>query len=110
MRIGAAGRADAADANEDDTSPPSPALLVMGVVVAGGGGALQYVSARHFADNPSSSVGWLALSSVGSLTSELGGALTAFWGWRLGENHFAFDRAGGVPIQERRSMALTAVA
>jgi len=79
-------------------------------VTAVGGGALQYTSAHHFANNPEASFGWLALGSVGGIVSEVGGAVTAYWGWRLGENHLAFDRASGGPVKERRSMALIALA
>jgi len=112
LALGAARRAaaDEAGAAEEASSPPSAALLVFGVTIAVGGGALQYYAAHRFVSNASASPGWLALSSVGALTAELGGVVTAYWGWRLGENHFLFDRAGAGPIKERRSMALTAVA
>jgi hypothetical protein len=109
--LGAARRAAADDssASEEAAAPPSPALLVFGIATAVGGGALQYVAARHFADNVEASAGWLALSGVGGLTSEIGGAVAAYWGWRLGENHFAFDRAAGGTSKERRSLGLTSL-
>src|SRR3954466_9137415 len=94
----------------EPVSPPSPAILVSGIVLAAGGGAIQYFSAKHFADNAAAGAGWLVLGSVGGLTSEVGGALAAYWGWRLGENAFAVDTSTGAPIKERRSLALAAIA
>jgi len=111
IALGSAGRAAADEEPAPaEGAPPSAAWLVFGVAVAAGGGALQYYGAHRYARDAQASGGWLALSSLGGLTAEVGGALTAYWGWRLGENHFAFDRASGGPIKERRSLALGALA
>ena len=113
--IGSHGRlARAADQKEIDAraaEPPSLLLPILGVALAGAGTYLNYEVSRRLADgeencfDPGSGCYWGVVGAP--VLAMSGGALVAFYGWRLGEHHAWRDlRAGG----EMKSTRGTAIA
>jgi hypothetical protein len=101
-----AGPARAQESNE----PPSAAWPVVGGLVAAGGAALVYRQARQARTGDPSCLRldggcfWLGLG--GTLGEEAGGALIAYWGWRLGERAYALD--SGKDVSGMRTFGLVA--
>lgn len=107
--VGAASPASAAPDPADDEGP-SLAWPVLGVAVAAGGAALVYHHAKRARTGEPGCLrfdgGCLWLGLAGTLVEEAGGAMVAYWGWRLGQRAFARD--GTRDVSTMRTLGLVA--
>lgn len=103
----------AADQREIDAraaEPPSVVLPILGVVMAGAGTYLNYEVSRQLADgdencfDPGAGCYWGVVGAP--LLALTGGALVAFYGWRLGEHHAWRDARAGGEMKSTRGTAL----
>jgi hypothetical protein len=89
---------------------PSVVLPILGVVMAGAGMYLNYEVAGRLADgdencfDPGSGCYWGVVGAP--LLALTGGALVAFYGWRLGEHHAWRDKRAGGEMKSTRGSAL----
>lgn len=106
--LSAASRARADD--QGGAQDPSAAWPVAGLLVAAGGAALVYRQARQArTDDPAcfkldGGCFWLGLT--GTFVEQAGGAMLAYWGWRLGER--AYTRDGTKDVSTMRTLGLVA--
>ena len=109
----APARADEPTSLSPPPSPsrPGPLPPVAGLMMIGAGAYLNYHYAAYAKnENPRCSgidrrCLWLGL--VGLSIEEIGGALGAWWAWRLGESDFGDDARAARPVKDRNTLAVT---